>query len=77
MYNVGYFHGYGKKFLIRIIGYFFSHLYISSVSNKGISLTYNILWVGYLSFRLKSIYERQGLKLKINHKKKKQSAEMI
>ena len=35
-----------EEFFIPIIGNFLSHLYILSVYNKGISLMYNILWVG-------------------------------
>ena len=63
MNNKGYFHGYGKKFLIRIITSLFSHLYILSVSKTVKSLLmYNMLWVGYLSFKLKSTYQRQGWK---------------
>ena len=43
-------------FLLRLTAYIFSHLFILSVSKRVISLMYNILWLGYLSFKLKSIY---------------------
>ena len=45
-----------EKVLYSYNSIFFSHMYILSVSKKVISLMCNILWVGYLSFKLKSIY---------------------
>ena len=47
---------------------FFSHLYILSVSSKGISLMYNILWMGYLNLSL--FIRDKALKLNLTHKNK-------
>ena len=55
VYNKGYFHGYGK-ILKRYNSIHFFHICTLSVSKKVISLMYNIVWVGYLSFKLMSVY---------------------
>ena len=44
---------------------------------KLISLMYNILWSGYLRFKLKSIYYRQGSKIENQSQKYKQNAEIL
>ena len=53
MYNKGYFYGFGKSSLLyNSIPFFYICAY-SLFSKKMTSLMYNILWVGYLSSKLK------------------------